>query len=210
MFHSAFGMHKHVFSLPSYVVFILVWIFAEEAYTWAIGSLIFANGFLKEIIVRACPNYRWEKHLDFCLSLSKRTCGQCLNCCCLVLLLHILDNRLTKNRLVFKLMLDLIASLLETLASFSKDLGIWMEWEKFDCASIFTGTTVQYKVVNAVQIWGWFSLEELLTPECPFLHPHMQEMLLHRAVWNSLLWVPLGVWSKMLVFPFFFCYNFPQ
>lgn len=170
MFHSPLGMHKHVFILPSYVVFVLVSIFAEEAYTWAIGSLIFANWFLKEIIVRACPNYRWEKHLDFCLSLSKRTRGQCLNCCCLVLLLHILDNRLTKNRLIFKLMLDPIASLLETLASFSKDFGIWMEWEKSDCASILTGTTVQYKEVSSVQILGWFSPEEVLTPECPFLH----------------------------------------
>lgn len=188
MFHSHFGMHKHVFSLPSYVVFVLVWIFAEEAFTWAIGSLIFANGFLKEFIVQACPDYRLQKHLDFCLSLSERTCGQCLNCCCLVLLLHILDNKLTKNRLVFKLMLDLIASLLETLASFSKDFGIWMEWEKSDCASILTGMTVQYKEISAVQGLGWFSLEEVLTPECPFLHPHMQEMLLHRAMWISFLW----------------------
>lgn len=79
-------------------------------------------------------------------------------------------------------MLDLIASLLETLASFSKDFGIWMEWEKSDCASILTGMTVQYKEISAVQGLGWFSLEEVLTPECPFLHPHMQEMLLHRAM----------------------------
>lgn len=33
MFHSPFGMYKHVYSLPSYVIFVLVWIFAEEAYT---------------------------------------------------------------------------------------------------------------------------------------------------------------------------------
>lgn len=47
----------------------------------------------------------------------------------LVLLLHILDNRLTKNRLIFKLVLDLIAPLLKILASFSKDFVVWMEWE---------------------------------------------------------------------------------
>lgn len=79
-------------------------------------------------------------------------------------------------------MLDLIASLLETLASFSKDFGIWMEWEKSDCASILIGITVQYKEVSAVQVLGWFSQEEVLTPDCPFLHTHMQEKLLHRAV----------------------------
>lgn len=79
-------------------------------------------------------------------------------------------------------MLDLIASLLETLASFSKDFDIWMEWEKSECASILIGTTVQYKEDGAVQVLGWFSLEEVLTPECPFLHPCMQEMLLHRAM----------------------------
>lgn len=50
-------------------------------------------------------------------------------------------------------MLDLIASLHETLASFSKDFGIWMEWEKSDCASILTRTTVQYKEISAVQVW---------------------------------------------------------
>ncbi|PKU47265.1 hypothetical protein llap_2441 [Limosa lapponica baueri] len=55
------------------------------------------------------------------------------------------NNRLTKNRLAFKLMLDLIASLFKTLASFSKDFGVWMEWEKSDCASILIGTIAQYE-----------------------------------------------------------------
>lgn len=81
----------------------------------------------------------------------------------LVLLLHILDNRLTKKRLVFKLMVDLIVSLLKTLASFSKDFGVWMEWEKSDCASVLIGTVVQYEEVSAVWVLVWFSLEEVLT-----------------------------------------------
>lgn len=49
---------------------------------------------------------------------------------------------------------------------------------------------------STVQVLVWFGLEEVLTPECPFLHPHMQELLLHRAPWNSLLEVVLHVWSK--------------
>lgn len=63
-------------------------------------------------------------------------------------------------------MLDLIASLLKTLASFSKDLGVWMEWEKSDTASILVGTVVQYEEVIAVQDWVWLSLEEAPAPEC--------------------------------------------
>lgn len=47
-------------------------------------------------------------------------------------------------------MLDLIASLLKTLASFSKDFGVWMEWEKSDCTSILIGAVVQYEEVSAV------------------------------------------------------------
>lgn len=78
-------------------------------------------------------------------------------------------------------MLDLIASLLKTLASFSKDFGVWMEWEKSDPASILIGAIVQCEEGSTVQVLVWFSLEEVLTPECPFPHPHMQEMLLHRA-----------------------------
>lgn len=73
-------------------------------------------------------------------------------------------------------MLDLIASSLKALASFSKDFRVWMEWEKSDI-----GTIVQYEEVGAVQVLVWFSLEEVLTQECPLLHSHMQEMLLHRA-----------------------------
>lgn len=81
-------------------------------------------------------------------------------------------------------MLDLIASLLKTLASFSKDFGVWMEWENSDCASILIGTVVQCEEVSAVQVFVWFSLEEILIPpelECPFLQPYKQKMLLHRA-----------------------------
>lgn len=74
-------------------------------------------------------------------------------------------------------MVDLIVSLLKTLASFSKDFGVWMEWEKSDCASILIGTVVQYEEVSAVWVLVWFSLEEVLTPECLLLHPHMQDML---------------------------------
>lgn len=76
---------------------------------------------------------------------------------------------------------DVIASLLKTLTSFSKDFGVWMDWEKSDCASILIGTVVQYEEVSAVQVFVWFSLEEILIPECPFLQPYKQKMLLHRA-----------------------------
>lgn len=60
---------------------------------------------------------------------------------------------------------------------------------------------------SAVQVLVWFSLEEVLNPKCPHLHPHMQEMLLHRAPWNPLLEIALYVWFKKLATPFC-CQNF--